>query len=178
MVRTGVLGEIGQFQAADYRFRRGTQVICRSARGLELGTVLTPLTYGSSAADNAGAIVRKASVEDQLVWARIEKNRRAAFQECQQLLAQHDVPSALLDVEMLFDGESIFFYFLGKVSPEVELLLRPLAEAYEAKVQLRQFGEAIAAGCGPDCGTDQGGGCHEGGCASCGLAQACGTERP
>lgn len=77
-----------------------------------------------------------------------------------------------MDVELLFDGQGVFFYFLGDISSQVETLTDQLAGAYEQKVQLRQFADALATGCGPDCGTKDGG-CSDGGCSSCSIAQAC-----
>ena len=83
----------------------------------------------------------------------------------------------LLDVEQLFDGQSIYFYFLGDVPPEVEALTAELAEVYEAKVKMRQFSQALVEGCGPGCGTEAAGQGACGTCTSCAVAGACGTGR-
>jgi hypothetical protein len=84
----------------------------------------------------------------------------------------------LVDVEHLFDGQGLFFYFLGDVTPELEAYTARLAETYEAKVQFRKFTETLIEGCGPGCGTDEvkgRGGCDS--CVSCAVAGACGTKR-
>ena len=47
-------------------------------------------------------------------------------------------------VEPLFDGQSLYFYFLGAVSAEVEALTAQLAEAYEARSQIRRFTQTLA----------------------------------
>ena len=61
----------------------------------------------------------------------------------------------LVDVEHLFDGQSLFFYFLGDTTPELDALTGELAEIYEAQVQFRKFTDTLTAGCGPGCGTEE-----------------------
>ena len=121
-----------------------------------------------------GAIVRHITPDDELILARIEKNRQRAYQACSELLAEQGHTAVLLDVEHLFDGQGLYFYFLGEVPPAVEQLTAELAEAYEAKVQFRKFTQTLAEGCGPDCGTHSatGPGCGSA-CGSCAVAAAC-----
>jgi len=176
-VRIGVLGQIGRFRAVDAsRYQRGTSVICRTSRGLEFGLVLNVIQNLNRDLSESGRILRKASPEDHLLWARIEKNRTSAISECRRLLLKHRATTSLMDVELLFDGRSIFFYFLGDITPEIDAMTSELAEAYEATVQLRQFASAMTQGCGPNCGTEEGGGCSDGGCSSCSIVGGCSTK--
>ncbi len=86
-----------------------------------------------------------------------------------------------MDVEHLFDGRTLWFYFLGEITPELSSITDELAELYEAQVQFRRFAETLTAGCGPGCGTEdaQGQGCQSCG-TGCAIAGACGTraEKP
>jgi hypothetical protein len=119
-----------------------------------------------------GSLLRRQTVTDQLLIARLEKNRQAAYQACVALLVEHQLSATLMDVEHLFDGRSLYFYFLGEVSAEVDALTHQLAETYDAAVQFRAFSDAVRQGCGPDCGTEEGGGCGTS-CESCAIASAC-----
>jgi hypothetical protein len=125
-----------------------------------------------------GVIVRGMTVEDRLLVARLEKNRQQAFQACCVLLTERNLRGTLMDVEHLFDGQTLYFYFLGDVSPEVKALTVELAEAYEATVRFRDFTKTLMDGCGPTCGSDAAG---ERGCdscqAGCAIAAACGSGR-
>jgi cell fate regulator YaaT (PSP1 superfamily) len=174
------MGQVGRFAAVDaVRYPRRSRVIVRTRRGLELGEVLTPpedSDDGRTFAD--GDLLRGITVQDELLQARLERNRQEAYAACAAMLAENRIPAVLIDVEHLFDGQGLFFYFLGDVTPELESFTTRLAEAYEAKVQFRKFTETLIEGCGPGCGTEEAkgqGGCAS--CTSCAVASACGTKR-
>jgi cell fate regulator YaaT (PSP1 superfamily) len=172
------MGQVGRFAAVDaVRYPRHSRVIVRTRRGLEIGEVLTPPGENDNGEPD-GDLLRGMTVEDDLLVARLEKHRQAAYRACAALLAEHQLPAVLVDVEHLFDGQGLFFYFLGSVPAEVETLTERLAEAYETKVQFRKFTETLIQGCGPGCGTEEvkgRGGCET--CSSCAVAGACGTRR-
>jgi cell fate regulator YaaT (PSP1 superfamily) len=174
-VRVGVLGSVGRFAAADRnRYPRGSRVICRTPRGLEVGQVLsTAEMEGEQTCD--GALLRRVTVADDLLLARLEKNREQAFDACARKLVERGLATVLVDVEHLFDGQSLYFYFLGDITPDLDSLTGELAEAYEAKAQLQKFAETLVAGCGPHCGTEEAEGCGSA-CGACAVAGACGTR--
>jgi cell fate regulator YaaT (PSP1 superfamily) len=179
-VRLGVLGSVGRFTAAGReRYARGTQVVCRTRRGLEIGEVLSAAENSARDADHEcdGQVLRRVTVEDNLLIARLEKNRCEAHRACTDRLAERGIGAILLDVEHLFDGRSLYFYFLGDTTPELDAVTTELAEVYEAKAQLQKFAETLTAGCGPQCGTEEGSGCGSGGCSTCAVMTACGSKQ-
>jgi len=123
-----------------------------------------------------GELLRVTGSEDELILDRLERFRDRAFVACNKLLIERGLPGTLVDVEHLFDGESVFFYFMGEVDPRVESLTQELAATYDRKVKFRQFAQALAEGCGPDCGTKESG-CSSGGCGSCALSGGCGAKK-
>ncbi|MCH2119085.1 MAG: PSP1 domain-containing protein [Pirellulales bacterium] len=175
LVRVGAMGHVGRFQSVDaVRYRRATRVVVRTCRGLEVGEVLTAPENETEGTHADGAILRRMTVEDSLLEARLEKNRQEAYQACSLLLTEGNVPAVLIDVEHLFDGQGLFFYFLGEITPELEAYTEQLAGTYETEVKFRQFTETLIEGCGPDCGTEAAagrGGCDS--CSSCSVAAAC-----
>ncbi len=179
IVRYGLIGHVGHFIAAEaVRYPRHARVVLRSSRGLELGEVLSVPESSDSVAETDGQILRRMTVEDNLLEARLEKYRHKAFAACSELLEQHNVDAVLMEVEHLFDGQGLYFYFLGDVPTEAEKLTEKLAETYEANVEFRQFAETLTEGCGPGCGTEEAmgqGGCAS--CTSCAVASACGTAK-
>jgi cell fate regulator YaaT (PSP1 superfamily) len=179
-VRVGALGNVGRFTSVDaVAYPRSTRVILRTTRGLETGEVLGGADEEAVRRNSDGSILRGMTVEDELLEARLEKNRQKALDACTALLVERRIAATLLDVEHLFDGRSLFFYFLGEVTPDVEAVTAELAEVYDAAAQFRQFSETLTLGCGPGCGTEEAAG--HGGCTlcatACAVAGACGTKR-
>ncbi len=178
-VRVGAMGHVGRFTAVDaVRYPRGARVVLRTSRGLEIGEILAECEAPIERGTGDGAILRGMTTEDHLLEARLEKNRDAAYRACQRRLAELGIQATLLDAEHLFDGRSLYFYFLGDVTPEIEAVTQELAEVYDSVAQFRQFAETMVAGCGPGCGTEEatGGGCTT--CAvGCAVAGSCSTRR-
>lgn len=172
LVRIGLLGAVGRFRATTGEFRRDEKVICRTERGLETGFVLCHLEQTTDGSSVDGELLRVMGREDLLIAERLDRFRDRAFLACEAKLKERQIAASLVDVEQTFDGGSIWFYFLGEVGPEVELLTGELAEVYEAKVKFRSFAETLASGCGPDCGTGK----KCGDCSSCGLKGGCGAK--
>ncbi|HMP07478.1 MAG TPA: PSP1 C-terminal domain-containing protein [Lacipirellulaceae bacterium] len=179
VVRYGLLGHVDRFTAVgSARFARNTRVVVRSGRGLELGEVLAEPIDHDDARRAVGQIMRRVSVQDDLLAARLERRREEAFAACQQLLEEAGVPAALVDVEQMFDGEGLYFYFLGDPPLAAAGITERLATTYEAAIEFRKFAETLSEGCGPGCGTEEAKG--QGGCASCtgcAVAAACGTRK-
>lgn len=198
LIRVGAMGQIGRFAAVDtIGYQRHHRVIVRTRRGLEVGEVLVPpaidgpdaLRSGFLATSTRamgpidpsfdpdrvdGQVLRGMTPQDHLLETRLETKRQAAYEACVKLLERLQLPDLLIDVEHLFDGQGLYFYFLGEVSLQLEQATQQLAEEYEAKVEFRRFTETLLAGCGPDCGTEAAAG--QGGCESCDhceVAKAC-----
>lgn len=169
------MGQVGRFQAVDaVRYARRARVVVRTCRGLEIGEVLAEPASESDGATADGAILRRMTVEDQLLETRLEKHRQTAYEACAELIHKKGTTATLVDVEHLFDGQGLFFYFLGEVPQELETYTTTLADEYDAKVQFRQFTDTLIQGCGPDCGTEAAagqGGCDS--CSGCAVADAC-----
>jgi cell fate regulator YaaT (PSP1 superfamily) len=180
LVRTGALSQIGRYHSADAtRFPRGSRVIVRTERGLEIGEVLSPPAM-ESVAQTEGVILRGMTVEDELLAARLNSKRQAAYDACRRRLAELDIQAALVDVEHLFDGQTLVFYFLGPQPAELQSLTAELAAAYDAEAQIGSFAELLTSGCGPGCGTDEAAGsasCGSGSCGTgCAIAGLCSTR--
>jgi len=178
LVRVGLVGHVGRFASTEMiQYARGSRVVCRTSRGLEVGEVLTPISETRAGAAD-GSLLRRITTEDELLLARITKNKDKAYQACSDLLNERGFAAVLMDVEHLFDGKSLYFYFLGEVTPQLEAVTTELAEMYETKVEFRKFVESMTEGCGPGCGTEeaQGGGCSSGACSTCKAASACSTS--
>lgn len=179
LVKIGLMGVVGRYDSPDYRrYARDESVICRTQRGLEAGTVLCDLEVSHTIEpETQGELLRSTSSDDQMILQRLQRHRDRAFDACDALLKKEQITATLMDVEHLFDGQSIFFYFLGEVPEKVHAITKQLSEVYEQKVKFRKFAEALAEGCGPGCGTTASkcGSSEASGCSSCGMSGRCGS---
>jgi cell fate regulator YaaT (PSP1 superfamily) len=179
LVRVGAFSQVGRFAAVDAaRYPRDERVVVRTARGLEIGEVLAPPYGESEAAAQDGVILRGMTIEDQLLEVRLRKNREAAYAACAGRLTDLKLDVSLVDVEHLFDGRTLVFYFLGRQTPKLETVTSELAAIYDTQVQFQAFADTLTKGCGPGCGMDEasGQGCQS--CATgCAVAGACGTRK-
>lgn len=182
LVKVGLMGSVGRLVSADSSvYGRDTKVICRTERGIEWGQVICDLPSIDFETDSPvdasdGAILRPVTPDDNLILERLDRHRDKAFVACQKLLDDRGLSNVLVDVEHLFDGEAVFFYFLGQPDPELEQVTDELAEVYDRKVRFKKFAETLAEGCGPDCGTKEGD-CSSSGCGSCKLSGQCGVKK-
>ena len=116
--------------------------------------------------------MRRVTPQDELLIQRLGKNRESALEACQELLDQQEVSAVLVDVEHLFDGKSLYFYFIGTLPADVQTTVDQLAASYEAEVHFGDFAQAVEDGCGPNCGTDEAEGCGDS-CSTCAIVNAC-----
>jgi cell fate regulator YaaT (PSP1 superfamily) len=179
LVKFGLFGQIDRFDSVDsQRFCRYDEVVCRTSRGLETGEVLCALgdcgdfSQNGTRCQAAGELLRRLTPDDRMIVRRIEQFKDRAFNACQQLIRQQGIEATLIDVEHLFDGQSLYFYFLGDVPPEAIDLTDQLAETYEKKVRFKNFTETLAKGCGPNCGTESSV-CGTNHCVSCAARGHC-----
>lgn len=181
LVRFGSMGHLSWFHSrASVGYEIKERVVVRTHRGLESGEVLTSEREGApTTADNshAGELLRSMTEEDKLQERAAHEGEARAFDACQKLLAERNMPMELIDVEQLLDGENIIFHFLGDPPSEITDLTQQLAEQYDARIEFLQFMERAEAGCGPKCGTDEAQGCGTdgaaGGCGSCSEKGGC-----
>lgn len=172
-VRVGFYSQVGRFRSTDsVCYARGNRVIVRTQRGLEVGEVTGSAEDDDVATD--GVILRGMTPEDHLLVTRLDQRRTEAYEACVRLLAERRILAALMDVELLFDGQGLYFHFLGDPPEEVEGLMEELTQTYETKAQIGRFAETLTEGCGPGCGTEEAmgqGGCDS--CVSCAVASTC-----
>ena len=184
-VRIGIHGQVGRFSDGGQRYRRGSGVICRTARGLEVGTVLNPISLslpqdaparepsaekGESLQGADGRLIRPMTAEDHLLWNQLKQIAQSSFEACQTWLNESGARDQLLEVEPLYDGRTIYFHFLSDVSSGTAAELEKLVAIFQQTVAASPFAKLLDEGCGPGCGTAQASrGCGTA-CASCAVA--------
>ena len=185
LVRVGVMGEIWAAYAPTERpYARQSHVICRTRRGVEKGEIVTPCRTAQRWDPSTATveIIREMTANDALLYARMNRYKRKAIEECQRRIEESSSPARLLDVDHLFDGRTLIFHFAGEVTPPLQELTEELADVYQRRVKSKRLAQLLEEGCGPGCGTssatgNSGQGCGSTGlCAGCGLAGGCSSR--
>src|SRR5262245_60813104 len=112
LVRVGRFGQLGRYASPiGQRVARGGRVVCRTSRSLQIGVGLHEPDSNAPYVPADGALLRRVTPEDELLLARLERDRERAFADCAELLRQRQLEVTLVDVEHLFDGSTLLFYF-------------------------------------------------------------------
>jgi cell fate regulator YaaT (PSP1 superfamily) len=143
IVRHGAMRFLGEFDPDGGNYPRGAEVVVRTDRGLELGEVLCPSTPRALELLNEptrGRIVRSLTDKDRDERDRVRQAERREMETCARFVAQRRLQMELVDVEHLFGGERIVFYFLAEKRVDFRELVRDLAREYQTRIEMRQIG--------------------------------------
>jgi cell fate regulator YaaT (PSP1 superfamily) len=143
IVRHGAMRHLGEFHADEGNWARGQEVVVRTERGLELGTILcqaTPQALGLLEGPTQGRILRLLTERDRAERDRIAALQRVEMEGCTRFVQQRKLQMELVDVEHLFGGERIIFYFLAEKRVDFRDLVKDLAREYQTRIEMRQIG--------------------------------------
>jgi cell fate regulator YaaT (PSP1 superfamily) len=145
IVRYGSTRHVGEFSGkgpADYP--RLCPVIVRTNRGVEWGEVLCPASERSreylGSDGPAGRIVREATDEDRRSLEEIRGSERSEFEGCAAIISEQKLQMQLVDVEHLFGGERVIFYYLAEKRVDFRELVKVLATRFRTRIEMRQIG--------------------------------------
>jgi cell fate regulator YaaT (PSP1 superfamily) len=144
IVRHGVMRFLGPFEPnPEAAYARGQTVVVQTERGHELGEVLceaTPLAVGLLTEPTKGQIIRALTPADQEQALKLHEKEEAEFARCGEFVQQRRLQMELVDVEHLFGGERIIFYFLAEKRVDFRELVKDLAREYRTRIEMRQIG--------------------------------------
>ena len=145
IVRYGATRHLGEFSS---RLRdpllRNARVVVRSPRGHEVGEVLCPATdrtreyLGST--EEAGHILREISEDDSRKLDDVRSQEPEEFLGCREMIRERNLQMQLIDVEHLFGGERLVFYYLAESRVDFRELVKALASRYRTRIEMRQIG--------------------------------------
>jgi cell fate regulator YaaT (PSP1 superfamily) len=135
---------MGIFSAGgDSLYCRGTRVIIRTERGLEVGEVLaeaTPRALEALKDPTQGAILRQMTADDEHELTRIQSRSREEFAICRRCIAESGLEMDLVDLEPIFGGERIIVYYLAEGRVDFRQLVKTLAGEFQTRIEMRQIG--------------------------------------
>src|SRR5437660_1615338 len=142
IVRHGAMRFLGEFESDEAR-QRLEEVVVRTERGLELGQVLceaAPRAVQMLVEPTKGRVVRPLTGEDRAERDRLCAAEEGELETCGRFVAERRLQMELVDVEHLFGGERIIFYFLAEKRVDFRDLVKDLARQYQTRIEMRQIG--------------------------------------
>ena len=135
-------GKIYHFDAQDLELDVSQKVMLETERGLSIGTVATPpreTEYGDS--ERPLKPVLRPAHDDDLATEVDNRCREVEAREyCNECIGKHALDMHLVDVEHLFDGSKIIFYFTAEQRVDFRALVRDLASRFRTRIEMRQIG--------------------------------------
>lgn len=146
VVRYGAMRLLGDFEARRGTvFRRSEEVVVRSERGVEWGTVLCPASertrdYLGNARANTGRILRIATGEDRRTRSETAEREKQYFAQATAMIAERLTKMQLIDIEQIFGGERLILYYLSEGRVDFRELVKSMAREFNMRIEMRQIG--------------------------------------
>ncbi|MDA1161561.1 MAG: regulatory iron-sulfur-containing complex subunit RicT [Planctomycetota bacterium] len=145
IVRFGSTRTVAEFTfKGPQDLKRSDSVLIRSTRGVEWGEVLCPATdttrkyIGSE--EQVGRILRRA---DDEAWTKRDEmltREQDVFAQARQIIRDQKLNMNLVDVECIFGGERVVFYYLSEQRIDFRELVKTLARSFQTRIEMRQIG--------------------------------------
>ncbi len=144
IARHGTIRFLGEFTPeGSAAYRRGQHVIIRTERGLEAAEILCvadPQALQLLQEPTKGQIVREQTPDDREAIKTLNEREEVAFQKCKSFIDDRHLQMDLIDVEWLFGGERLVFFFVAEKRVDFRDLVRDLAREFHTRIEMRQIG--------------------------------------
>ena len=135
-------GKVYYFSPKGLKFDNGANVIVKTSRGTEFGTVACPnkTVLGKDIVQPLRAVERAATNEDVVRYEANKQLEKNAFEQCLQLISKHNLEMKLIEAEYTFDNSKLLFYFSAEGRVDFRELVKDLAGVFHTRIELRQIG--------------------------------------
>ncbi|HEY5493337.1 MAG TPA: PSP1 domain-containing protein, partial [Candidatus Anoxymicrobiaceae bacterium] len=118
----------------------GDEIVVPAARGVGYGRVVTPIREvpAEELDEPVKKVMRRASALDKERQRENTQKKEEAYRTARKMISRHGLPMKLVDVDYVFDGSSIVFYFTAEGRVDFRELVKDLATALKARIELRQ----------------------------------------
>lgn len=141
-VRFREAGKIYYFDPKGKKFERGQYVIVETVKGIELGEIVMTnrILPDDEIPQPLRGIIRLASEADLQRDMENREKEKKAFEICEEKIKLHGLEMKLVNVEYMFDGNKILFYFTADGRVDFRDLVKDLAYIFRTRIELRQIG--------------------------------------
>ena len=162
LVRYGRMDTLGWFEHNETNIPRvPARVVIKTDKGLELGDIvgqLCPYKAGQFRLSTeqvekyfknsdieftdepTGRVVRFATAADISEEKHMRKISEEEIECCKRFVNEQDLSMKIVDVDHIFGGERIIFYFMAESRVDFRELVKKLAQEYQTRIEMRQIG--------------------------------------
>ena len=135
-------GKIYYFGPGDLDLQAGMHAIVETARGVEIGTVITGPREVSeeSVIQPLKPVIRIATEADERQAEKNREKEKEAYRICLEKIAKHELEMKLVEAEYTFDNNKLLFYFTADGRIDFRELVKDLAAVFRTRIELRQIG--------------------------------------
>ncbi|MBQ8278730.1 MAG: stage 0 sporulation family protein [Roseburia sp.] len=135
-------GKIYYFGPGDLDLKAGMHAIVETARGVEIGTVITNPREVSeeSVIQPLKPVLRIATEADERQAEKNIEKEKEAFRICLEKIQKHELDMKLVEAEYTFDNNKLLFYFTADGRIDFRELVKDLAAVFRTRIELRQIG--------------------------------------
>lgn len=135
-------GKIYYFGPGDLDLKAGMHAIVETARGVEIGTVITNPREVSeeSVIQPLKPVIRIATEADERQAEKNIEKEKEAFRICLEKIQKHELDMKLVEAEYTFDNNKLLFYFTADGRIDFRELVKDLAAVFRTRIELRQIG--------------------------------------
>ena len=135
-------GKIYYFGPGNLELKAGMHAIVETARGVEIGTVITGPREVSeeSVIQPLKPVIRIATEADEKQAEKNREKEKEAYRICLEKSAKHNLDMKLVEAEYTFDNNKLLFYFTADGRIDFRELVKNLAAVFRTRIELRQIG--------------------------------------
>lgn len=141
-VRFRNAGKIYFFGPGELELQAGMHIIVETARGVEMGTVMTGPKEVSEeeVIQPLKPVIRIATEADEKTAEKNREKEKEAYRICLEKIAKHNLEMKLVEAEYTFDNNKLLFYFTADGRIDFRELVKDLAAVFRTRIELRQIG--------------------------------------
>ena len=134
--------KIYYFSPKNLKIKKGINVIVKTERGLQFGTVEIENTEIDAAklSSSLSEVIRIASKKDYEKHLKNIEDSKKALKKCKDMVEKLGLNMMILDANYTFDRSQLLFTFLSDNRVDFRKLAKDLATNYKTRIELRQVG--------------------------------------
>lgn len=141
-VRFQKAGKVYYFDPKEFKLNVNDAVVVENSRGLELGYIAEDIKEieDSELTDELMPVVRIAIKKDLDNYNKNKSKESEALSKAKELVNKYELQMKLVDAEYTLDGSKVVINFTCEDRVDFRDLVKDLASALKARIELRQIG--------------------------------------